>query len=478
MKIDVSFLDELDQLIKNGEARGVAEHLRAVDAERIPRRHLARLSGTALRVGEPKLAFLWLRPYELVPAEKIQYAMTLKQMGAPQVALRIFAELEGPSLPEAWLYGAVTLFTQARHSEAIPKLESYLSIDTLTAYQKLIGRLNLATALLFECRYPEADKLLAAISDEALRADHRLILGNSFELRAQSTLLQGDLPAAEKLLDEAAPLIERTAPVYRLFLAKWKAILSLRKSKAAPSSLQQLQTVREWAAKEEHWETLRECDFYQAAYTADLPLAQLVYFGSPYEAFRRRLIEFFPGGFEPPEAFEWRGPLKGPSTKGPRLSLDGRPDDSLTARILRLLASDFYHPIKSLTLFVRLYPQEKVDPDIALPRVFNAVSRTRAWLKKEKIPVDIGSIDEGYRFIWQGPVTVVVPRLLDVEAPEERMLKKLSAAFADREFSSSDAVAVLDQPRRTVARFLGNLQSTGHLACSGQGRRTRYSVLE
>ncbi|MGE0762114.1 MAG: hypothetical protein AB7N80_02430 [Bdellovibrionales bacterium] len=443
------------------------------------------MSNLALRVGAAPLAIQWLKPFtssrrklgpELSPQEVLQYAMALKQLGAPQLALSHFVALESDDLPEAWLYGAITLFTQARHHEAIPKLQKYLSFERLTHYQRLIGGLNLGAAYIFEKRFKEADQLLKVVSAEAEKMQLHLIHGNSLELRAQIHILGRDIQGAEHLLRQAEKFIHNSAPVYQLFLKKWTAVLELLRSDSSRQALQKMAQVRENAKALNHWETLRECDFYEAIYSANEELCLYVYFGSPYSAYRQRLIDFYPHKIRIPESYNWHGtPFPNP-TPVDHLDLRGLKPKGTTHQILRLLCSDFYNPIRPINFFTLLYPKERIDPESALPRIFNTISRAKKWLKNEGYPLEISHDDEAYRLKWLAPFSILLPHSLEVEAPQVRILRELRQAFQKCEFTSTQAAATLKLPKRSLVRFLGQCVAAGDLKSHGQGRSQRYSL--
>ena len=151
MKIDVKLVDSLDAHIKQGHADEVRLTLAKISQSEIPRNIISSVAKLALRVGEAQLAFSVLKPIvnadppiSPLPSndEMIQYGMCLKQLGASEHALKIFKDLPSKDAPEVLLYEAITLFTQWRYSEAIPKLLQYLDAPILSEYQKMIGSLK------------------------------------------------------------------------------------------------------------------------------------------------------------------------------------------------------------------------------------------------------------------------------------------------------------------------------------------------
>lgn len=485
MKIDVSFLDNLDLLIKKGESEKVQRALKALKTSEVPRALLASIAKISLRVGEPRFALSLLRPliHSETPLalsvsfdEQIQYGMCLKQLGASDHALKVFRSVNADHCPEVLLYEAITLFTQWRYQEAIPKLERYLDSDLVGSYQKMIGKINLASALIFVESYADANEILSALAEEAKDCGHHLLFGNALELLSQILIYKKEYAGAEEIIQKASVFMEKSTPVYKLFLEKWSAIAQLYQSKSELSSLRNLNRVRDQAISLRHWESVRDCDFFFAVCKRDEHLFQRLYFGTPYEDYRQRLIRYCADFSHLPEYFDWRGNAAHLHALDGKLeALDlGKKSGDQNIRLLKALSRDFYAPTKPYALYLNLFSDESLDPEAALPRIFSAVSRAKKWLKSQSIPIEIENSEAGYKLTWTGPYVLRVPSGLELQKVSVNGLEALKKHYKDQSFSSSEAARFLELSQRSLVRMIKDAVSDQVLEVQGQGPSTRY----
>ncbi len=484
MKIDVKLVDSLDAQIKQGHADEVRLTLAKISQSEIPRNIISSVAKLALRVGEAQLAFSVLKPIvnadppiSPLPSndEMIQYGMCLKQLGASEHALKIFKDLPSKDAPEVLLYEAITLFTQWRYSEAIPKLFQYLDVPILSEYQKMIGSLNLASAFIFENRYDDASELLRPLVQAAEAKNNNLVHGNSLELLAQISIYQKQFDLADERIKQASTLINQSSSNYRLFLEKWSAVNSIYKTSGSVSSLQSLDWVRNKAIELKVWETVRDCDFFFAITKNNRHLFNRQYFGTPFKPYRQRLLRFDPTPQSLPEFFDWRGNTAHQPVIGALGLLDlSQQDSDMNLSLVKALAMDFYAPIKAFTLYLKLFPDEKLDPAAAVPRIYSSVSRANKWFKVENMPLKIEASEAGYRLNWLGPYTLRIPSLIHFHKDSDAKFVKLQNYFAQQTFSSTEAAEILNLPKRSVVRLLNYAASDETLEISGQGRNTRY----
>lgn len=484
MEFKSSLLNELDDLIKKGQGDSVRTIIRQISPSTVPRELSAAMAKVALRVGEPTYALSLLRPLilsdklldaEVTPDEWIQYGMCLKQLGASDHALKIFQSVASEKNPEVLLYESITLFTQWRYQEAIPKLREYIEHPALSAYQKDLGQLNLISALIIVGELVEAEKLLHPLAQRAQKNERHLLRGNGLELMAQIAVYKAQYDQAEIYLQEASQFIKSSAPSYQLFLEKWSAVVQLFKTKGSLASLQNLNWVRERAIELTHWETVRDCDFFFAISKKDRHLYHRLYFGTPHLPYRARLKHFFQDTNPLPPTFDWRGNTAHQPKVGSIGVLDiHTPRGDQNLRLIKALSTDFYAPMKPFTLFLHMFPEEKLDPEAALPRIYSAVSRAKKWLKEKNIPIEIAHSDAGYHLHWTGPYILRIPSEIQLQKSIEKWQETLHHHFQNRVFSSLEAAEVLGLSQRSFLRTLQESLQVTELEVLGHGRSTRY----
>ncbi len=495
MTVSDSFLNNLDELIRSGEGGKVREILEGLEIGKIPRRQRASLAKISLRVGMSKFCLALFRDsrghegpgeFNLTSEELLQFGMAHKQVGAPDHALQIFNQIDNKKYPDSSLYSAITLFTQWRYREAIAHLENYLANSSLSDYDRLVGHINMGAALIIDEQIDRAKVHLQNSIELAKMGKFILLRGNALELMAQVHIYQRHFSQAEFCLQEGLQLVNKSAPAYHLFVKKWLAISEVYRTNAATPSLRQLDSVREEAIGMRHWETVRDCDFFFAVTKRDRTLFLRLYFGTPFPGYRERLVRHFPENVEIPEHFDWFGYVRQADRSAATVPVfdliptavgvykNKTKSQNLSVRILRILSRDFYAPIKPYSLYLSLFPNERLDPIAANPKIFTAIGRAKRWIEDSRLPFQIENDNNGYRLFWDQPFVLRIPKDLDPTLISADSLAHLKKHFSTMDFSSSEAANVLNLSKRSALHLLNRAVKEGTLIVSGAGRRTRY----
>lgn len=478
-------LAELEEAIRQGKGAGVRRALRAITLGDIPRAERPAYVAIARRVDLPALGLRLLGPRVrgkgrggtgASELEKAEYAGCLVHVGAHAEARALLEGIAGTTAPQAHLFRAFAAIGQWDYAAAIPALRSYLRAPGLGAYRKTVARVNLAEALLHERDFVKAEPLLRDLLHRASLQRWDLVLGRTLELTAEMFLLRRDWARAEAFLAEAGSRLRESESLDALFVEKWKAILALRRGPTR-AALDAVARVKDQARRRGHWETLRDCDRYLAILCRDESLFRHVYFGTPFDAFRRRLLEDFPGAPPLTETYDWCPGADGNADAGARVALDlvGGDLDPARAphRALTALSADFYRPVRAATLFHALYPGEFFDADSSLHRVYNAVRRLRSHLDETGVPVRIEEVEGSYRLSAD---RVAIRVGAAAATPSSRTARALREAFGATPFSVAEASRALEMPYRSAFRALQDAVTDGALGRTGRGRACRYRV--
>jgi hypothetical protein len=418
--------------------------------------------------------------------EKAEYAASLTRAGAVSEALTILETIDPTAVPTALLYESFALVTQWRYTETIPLLERYLASKGLSDYQRLVGQVNLAAAMVAERRHEDARPMLDALAEETRRLGLSLLHGNSLELSAQNAILAKRWRDAEAFLGRAEAALAKSGGLDELFVRKWRAVLSLLRDGGA-IAVAALEYVRGEALARRHWETTRECDLFLAIGCRDEKLALALYFGTPYPAYRARIQVELGGRLQLPETYEWdlADPRWGqPSVqhrKTTQIDLLVRAGDKgngfkagqLLHRLLLFLSRDFYRPARVASIHAEVYPDEYFNPVSSPTRVHQIVKRLKQSLERAAVPIAIVEDQGTYRLRATTPCRLLLPGI----APKSRadaLLDRLKARAGDREFSATEAAAWLSLSPRTTLRLLTAAVSSGACRRTGAASAVRY----
>ena len=239
-----------------------------------------------------------------------------------------------------------------------------------------------------------------------------------------------------------------------LYVMQWKAILSILKNPADAEAVSRLRAVRAEALQKQYWESVRDCDRFEATSQGNESLMQQVYFGTPFPSFRRRLLEDFARSTVLPSEYMWR--LKSEAGTGPVfdfLVAEGdTPRQKLRAgllmhRLLIVLSKDFYKPVRVAVLHHELHPEEFYNPVTSPPRVYEVVRRLREWFARRKLPLDIEQKSGFYALVATAPVSIRLRQSAMLGKRSESYLFKLKERFPQQPFSAIDVSRVLGYRR-------------------------------
>lgn len=416
------FIAEIDGLIRGGKMRDARQRLAKIEPEKTPRAAILPLAILARRSNLPHLALKLLHPVvrrpvepEATIAEKGEYAASLSFIGAGPEAYQLLEELDPSGCPEILLYRSFALFSVWNYKASIAYLEKYTSVPDLDPYKRLVGKLNLAAAMVNERLLPPADALLNELANATEKENLRLLRGNIFELQAQVAMLRGFYATAEKHLFGAEEHLKDTGGLYSLFARKWRAVVKLKSDESEQGraeGLKMLKLIRLEAVKRCHWETVRDCDRHEAFARKDKELFFQVFFGTPYEGYRRRLLKEFPGELKVPSHYF----LKFKQHFEPKTFVDvttgeinrkisGDPvpkivaslgDDPELLRTFQCLAKDFYAPIRLPSLFSSVFTGEYYVPGKSSAKAYRMVQKLRTWFESKKLPFQINESQSFY----------------------------------------------------------------------------------
>lgn len=489
-------VDHINDLIVSGRSdaakRAIREAMKKPVRERADRLRMANL---ARRVGLPIVSLRLLnalvrptskQPEVATPEEKAEYAAALTFIGASEESIVLLESLPHDTVPQSLLFEAFAYFSRWEYRAAIPLLREYILSSKITDYQKLVGRVNLLAALVFEELYKECETLQAQILDEAKRGGYTLLYGNTLELAAQVAIFQRNFTGADETLKQAREVFSQADSLDSFFVKKWSSILALMKKKSAESRAAVIE-VRNDALTRHHWETVRECERFLAVEYADVDLMKKVYYGTPYSPYRERLVRDFQRQSKVkltlPDTFSFE--LEGP--KGPRLEVDVADGTFIYKekplqlkvgqalhRLLVSLSSDLYRPLRVAVAHHYLYPDEYFHPLSSPHRVYEVVRRLKGWFQKKHLPLHVEERTGFYELKTRSAATLVLPRAAALSERKDSLSRILFATWKREKFSANDAAASLKISRRSVLRVLEKACQDGVLEREGKARATKY----
>lgn len=477
-----SIFDTIDLLIRQGQIDRAQVALKLLIQDSSRREEALALATLCRRAGlsghSIRLLFPYVRPKARnpiapEPQEIAEYAASLIRLEATHEAENLLRSIAESGVPEVSLYQAFARIHVWDYASAEKYLRKFLSHPIAPPYLKTIAQVNLAAALIFQ-ENSGSKALLESLLEETARTGNSLLHGNCLLLSAQAALTAGNFQPAQEFLDQGEQLLDQQGKSREsndaFLLRKWRTILKL---KAGDS--ESLAALRQEARVRRNYETLRDLDYHEALVSNSRELWTKLYFGTPYDSYRKRILKSVELTTLP-KTYHWISEFETAPTVRPRRFIDPTGDlkpGQVLHRLYEALCSDFYKPQSAVALFTKVFPGEIYNPLTAPNRVHQALKRLR---------VKVGVREFGGVFYLDpGPKKGLKIRCLqETTLPRSLELVRqfVSEKFGRIPFQARDLAGHLALGRSSRAELLAELVSRGHLLKLGSGPRTRYQLRE
>jgi tetratricopeptide (TPR) repeat protein len=472
-------INKCDAEIRAGRPGAAANLIRALTLSNIPREYRLPLATLCRRAGLTTFGLKLLTPVirpdggswkeKPADAEISEYAVLLARHGSIGEALDLLSKIDTNASPETHLSRGFCHCLRWEYAEALPHFEAYLRSNP-SAYQVLIARVNMASALVSLGRFEEA---LAAVNgniEQAREGNSARLLANSLELRAQIQFNLSRMAECKRDLHEAGQVLAGETSD-QLMLRKWKSVLAATET----GDTKPLWEFRNEAQTRGHWESVREADFFLLKFAFNQEQFEHLVFGTPYQSYRDRVLKEF--GRQPSSSYVLGGreaafvmDLVSGSVSGTIGLSPGKKNHQL----IDVLTRDFYRPTRLSSVFSELYPNEYFDIFSSPARVRMAVNRLRQWIGSSGLPLEL-RFDAGYILRPLPGMGLRIPFTRGTVDQQNVQWQRLSSAMpGSHEVSVSQIQGLLDVSASSALRLATWAVQAGHLERVGQGRSTRY----
>lgn len=498
----------IDLKIRMGDQTGALVSLQTVLERKVAREYRVEFAALARRLSRSEWGVALLRASVRPPArsnikatdaEKSEYAACLIRLGALDEALTLLSEVSVANVPRSLLFIAFAHIARWNFTKSGEALTALLSREDIDEYDRLIAQVNLLVGLAFLGQAGAALKLAEQITAVTGPRKLGLLHSNALELAAQAAMSAELFDEARMFLREASRSIAGET-IDAFFIQKSQAVL-LYLSERTTRAREHLERVALTARTRSFWEQWRDCDYQLALH--DDQVAARVYYGTPFENYRARLLEqrgsrTMPNAYTlsfseyPTKFIEFSSLFRGVSARRFKAG-------QLQQRLLTTLVSDYYRPRRTLELFAALYPGDYYHPVSSPQRVHQAVKRLRATLREQSIPISVkefhgqyclvgGSAHDdravkgagdraakGVAFVIGGLIQPPVSEHLKLTQLErvENLISKFCTMRADW-FSVREFSEINKMPLRSASRTLSEAHEHGLVESRGGGRSRRY----
>lgn len=481
-KVDTSIVESL---IRAGSIPEAIQWLKSLNFKHIPRDQLDEIANITRRVGCFHLGLNLLQPIirpersssvsaSATPEELATYAALLIKIGSADEALEILNQKSGSA--NHLLYSAFAHISRWDYDLATPLLKAYLEISNLDPYKRAIGQLNLASALAVTGKRKEALHLITDLIPRLRTNRWTLLIGGAFEVAGRLHLEEGDYDQAAHMLNQARASVSKDSNLYH-FVEKWLVILYVKKNGWSRRSSEKLFRVKQNALLRAHFETVRECEYYEGLFRLDESILNKVYCGTPYPSYRAMILESAP----------WltlrHSYFLEDSRKDGRIfdlaageEITGKARLSIGQKAHRLLASlmkDIYRPSPIGQLARDIFPDEYFHPIYTPKKTHEVARRLNSWAKINQIDLRVRSKQLSFDLNRD-----CMAWILPSHASKDAFVQRLERRFGAGQFSAAQVAQVMQRSRRSAHLFLKRSVADGKIGKMGTGRATTYYFLE
>ncbi len=456
------------------EAKAILEQL---DLKNIPNAHISKYANLAVRSASPDLAirFLWDTIFNRSPSvdELFEYASALRKLGLVNQSLKLAERF--PQHPKYLLHKAFCFIARWDYKAARVHLEEFIKLTPPDSRDHRIASVNLASAMIFLSDFNAAEKLIKATLESSRKMYPQLYL-NQLELLGQIGIHTENLSDAEKHLSEAHILAGTEVSTTKLFIQKWKLLLSVKQERIDLSHnevLDFLSAVRKFG----HWETLRDWDFQSSLMTRNSPKFLHCYFGTPHSGFRDRK-PISESKFTLPSEYFWVDPRT--KNEVPQiidlhsLELEDLAPGKTTHRLILALSSDFYRPWSVERIFDVFFENEIFNPFTSRKRIYKHLGEVKSVLAGA--PIEFKATASGYRLRPVGNGCLTIKPEMIFPSPEEFVRFQIETHFGTSSFSKDHLSNLLSLNSNQTQRHLKALADSGSIQRVGLGRGARYKL--
>ncbi len=488
MKIDVSFLDDLERRIRLNQAPKLKDLTSTIRPKGIPRsltfryaNLLKRMGGAyhAIRLLNPIIRNTTAKPSNL---ELIEYAACLTKLNLSEESIELLNSISNEKSPEIHFERAAAYMIQWDYLSAREHLEKFLACSENSEYRICVGELNLGASYIYTNEASKADKALKQVLDRAKKGEFKLLCGNALELLAQSSILKKDFVTAEKFLKDASTYMGTSNPRYILYIEKVKVMRQLFTEDTSPDLVKRLGALRAQAADLRNWNTLRDIELFTAIATQDDQKIHDLYYGVPYPEYRKRILSFWEKPLQLSETYDKKIGRGTPQkifdvTKGIDLHSKQQLSVGKTLhRLVQCLTSDFYAPFSATRIFSIVFRGVYFNPDTSQQQVYEAIKRLNKWFQDHEIDLRVMRGQGGYRLRSEKGYILRIKGTTQILTRPDDFLTRLLDAGLSENFSLKMVVAGLKLPKRSAVRRLSEATDQGLLVRKGKGPATRYST--
>lgn len=496
-------LVEIDKLIRAGQIAEAESQLSELKVADLSRDQLSHVANLYRRSGKPEDALRVLRHYVRPKSkspqkahieEVFEYAVSLIKLGAINEGCKLLEPISGKEHPDKYLHLAFAHISLWDYHQASQLLEEYRRHPKITSYSRLIAEVNLLSCYVFLGQDAASEELLATLISQTQSPDYKRLWSGVFRSKTQLHLIKGEISQAKMALAESYSSVESRSALDDLLFEKWSAIIQLHESGPCEQMKEILNALKIKALELQHFETLRDLDFYEALHFKEQRQIFHVFFGTPYESYREKIrasyrklhgreLDIPPvyTRFLLPPNFSGKphgaGSLhiaNGINTFSKASLVPGQ----LLQSFLKLLSRDFYKPVGIYQVHQELFQEHFFNETSTVTKIRQLVHRLNTWFKENSIPLEVHSRKAFFHLTAKVPLNLIFTENPAFDPRLEKLSLDLKKAFGKKYFTVKEVAKYLKMPHRTATTYIRKAHQAKLIERDGAGPKTKYQLIE
>lgn len=331
-------------------------------------------------------------------AEKVEYASLLSRLGLYNESHRLLLGVTAKDYSKIHLLKGFSYITQWDHERAIEELTLFTQQTEVDEYDKVVANVNKLLSLCFLQKWDQAE----ALGNELLKIPDQkkslILQSNILEAMSDIASYSHRFEDAKQFIQMSEDLITDKKGLDFLLIQKQKLIIDFREKGLNKDLITRLNFLRTKFSHLSRFEVVRELDLIFALYKEDIQLALKIFATTPYEGFKKHIIDYFPE-IKNIDTFNLLIHEKVNSFKE-ALILDIEKwqieMSPILFRIFLFLFKNGYSFPKVEDIFNSLYPSQNYDYETASDRVHQQIKRLRSFFRSARVPLMIKTKNDRY----------------------------------------------------------------------------------
>lgn len=455
---------EISKFIEVGELIKAKEIALEINKDNIPRPVLVEYCSLLRRLGLSHQVIEVLNPFvrpkarslkKATELELVEYSGALVRLGLTSEAFSILKDVDKEKAPRAYLIQGFAHIAESNYENANESFLGFLNRKKRgTEYEDLIAKINLLQGYTFLGDRESANQLIQELKVLLNPEKHKFLYVALLEFESEILRQNEKYDEALELVEKGIELLGSSETVDELLIFKQKAIILASHNR----DISLLHDARKRAQKLGHIDTIRECDLYLGVLNKDKELLKRLYWGTPYQYYRKRVLDLAAGLLNKKEleTYQFSG------SPGEIIELEnirGLKTGQLPHRLLKILLSDLFAGQSKISIFNKLFSGEHYSPTHSSNRVQQILQRLKRVIEGENLPFAIQEKSGFFSIVATRPIT------LTLQSTAQPELKKV---FGSRWFSVREVEAYYQVSWRTAHRRVKELDLEGQLEKRGR----------